>query len=111
MNIDASRDTIRAIGAAIKLAALLDDRVAQPDKARIAAWAEQVQRHRLTEQDLLDAVQDFYDRGQDRAIGIGDMVDHGRARKRARLEREPDEQREARQAEREAMAPGYARHR
>lgn len=95
MNINATETTLRAIAEAFKLASLLDPRVPQPDKARLAACAEQAQRHRLND-DLLNAVQDFYDRPSDRPISIGDMIHIGRAVKRARLDKEADEEREAR---------------
>lgn len=86
MNINATPETLRAVAQVLKMAAILDDRVAQPDKARIVGWAEQVQRHNLTEDDLLDGLQKYYDQA-DRPIGIGDLIIHARATKRDRLER------------------------
>ena len=74
--INASPDTVRAITKTFQLAGILDDRCAQPDKARIAAWAEQVERHKLHESDLLDGLQAFYDSPSERAIQIGDLIHH-----------------------------------
>lgn len=103
MNINATPETLRAVAQVLKMAAILDDRVAQPDKARIVGWAEQVQRHNLTEDDLLDGLQKYYDQA-DRPIGIGDLIIHARATKRDRLERESREEREARRRELDAKA-------
>lgn len=96
MNLDATPETIRAVADMFELAALLDDRLAGADRNRIAAWSEQVERHRLTRSDLLDGLQAFYDTGHDRPIGVGDLIQHSRAAKRDRLEREEDEERERR---------------
>ena len=78
MNLNASPDTVRAVTQVFKLAGILDDRVTHPDKARIAAWSEQVQRHGLAESDLLDGLQAFYDGPSERAIQIGDLIHHAR---------------------------------
>ncbi|ATW61092.1 hypothetical protein SEA_SHWETA_60 [Mycobacterium phage Shweta] len=96
ITINASPDTVRAIGQVLKLAAILDDRVTQADAARIAAWSEQVERHKLTESDLLDGLQAFYDSPADHAIGIGDLIHHARTAKRVRVDRESAAEREAR---------------
>ncbi|ARG91422.1 hypothetical protein [Mycobacterium kansasii] len=88
MTINASPATVRAVTKAFQLAGILDDRCAQPDKARIAAWAEQVERHKLTEPDLLDGLQAFYDSPSERAIQIGDLIHHARIIRRDRNERE-----------------------
>ncbi|QBI97308.1 hypothetical protein KD930_gp64 [Mycobacterium phage Kevin1] len=96
ITINASPDTVRAIGQVLKLAAILDDRVTQADVARIAAWAEQVERHHLTESDLLDGLQAYYDSPNDHAIGIGDLIHHARNAKRSRIDRESAAEREAR---------------
>lgn len=95
--INATTVTVRAVTKTFQLAGILDDRCAQPDKARIAAWAEQVQRHRLTENDLLDGLQAFYDTPSERAIQIGDLIHHARNAKRTRLDKEADEIRDQRQ--------------
>lgn len=102
--INATPETIRAVGKAWKLAGLLDDRVTEPAPARVAAWAEQVQRHNLPESDLLDGVQAFYDQPSTHAMQIGDLINHARAIKRNRLDREPDANREARQDAQERKA-------
>lgn len=97
MTLAATPDTIRAVAKVFQLAAILDDRVAQPDKARIAAWAAQVQRHRFAESDLLDGLQAFYDGASERAIQVGDLIHHARHAKGNRIDKEGDEHREARQ--------------
>lgn len=97
MNLDATPDTVRAIVQVFKLAGILDDRAPQPDKARIAAWAEQAQRHNLVESDLIGAVHDFYDQPHDQPVGIGYLIAAGRSRKRDRLDRESKDALEARQ--------------
>lgn len=103
--INATPETVRAVAQAIKLAAILDDRVAaQADKARIAAWSEQVQRHNLIESDLLDGLQRFYDGPSDRAIQIGDLIHHARMSKIDRVQREDAESRIARSEAQEAKA-------
>jgi predicted ATP-grasp superfamily ATP-dependent carboligase len=99
VNLKASPETIRAVADALKLAAFLDDRVAQADAHRVAAWSEQIERHRLTPDDLLDGVQAFYDKPSDRPIGIGDLIHHARIVKRDRLDREEDAERDRRRAE------------
>lgn len=104
MKLNATPETVRATAEALKLASLLDDRVAQPDQARIAAWSEKIEVHRLTRDDLLDGLQNFYDLPQDRPIGIGDLIHHARLVKRARLEKEADEERERRQADNDVKA-------
>lgn len=89
MTINASPETVQAVTDVFKLAAALDDRVAQPDKARIIAWSEQVQRNRLTASDLLNATQDYYDARSDRPIQVGDLIHHARLIRRDRLDRNP----------------------
>lgn len=96
MKLDASPETIRDTTEALKLAALLDDRVANADPLRIAAWAEQVARNRLTREDLLSGLQDFYDGPSQYPIGIGDLVSHARRHKRDRLEKDTEAEAEAR---------------
>lgn len=97
MNVSASPETIRAVAEAMQLAAVLDDRAPRPTEPRVAAWAEQAERYRLQRSDMLDAIQAFYDEPRDRAIGIGDLVHHGRRIKRDRLDREEDAAHQARQ--------------
>lgn len=97
MNIDATEADLHASAEVLKFAAILDDRAPKADKARIAAWAEKIHTHNLPREDLLDGLQTFYDSPSERAIGIGDLIYHGRTAKRARLEREEDAEREARQ--------------
>jgi hypothetical protein len=94
--INASPETVRAITQVFKLAGILDDRCSQPDKARIAAWAEQVERHKLTENDLLDGLQAYYDLPSERAMQIGDLIQHSRKVRRDRNEREAEVERNRR---------------
>lgn len=94
--INASEQTVRATGEAIQLAALLDDRMGHVDDARIAAWSEQVERHKLTKQDLLDGVQAFYDTPSDRAMQVGDLIFHSRRVRQDRNEREAEIERQRR---------------
>lgn len=96
MNLNADPKTVQAVAKVFQLASILDDRAAQPDKARIAAWAEMVERHKLTECDLLDGLQAYYDKPSDRAIQIGDLIHHARQVRRDRNEREAEAERERR---------------
>jgi len=86
VKLNATPETIRAVAEVFKLAALFDDRIAHADKHRIAAWAEQVQRHHLLEADLLDGLQAFYDGPSPHPIGVGDLVHHARQACRARAQ-------------------------
>ncbi|UXA04420.1 hypothetical protein KXD96_15425 [Mycobacterium sp. SMC-2] len=95
--LNATEAELCAVAEVLKLAALLDDRAPAADKSRIVAWAEQVHRHRLTREDLLDGLQDFYDSPGDRAVQIGDLIHRARIAKRNRLDKEVDEQRDLRQ--------------
>lgn len=104
MNINATEDDLIAAADALKLAAILDDRVTKADKARIAAWAEKLHRHGLIRGDVLDGLQAFYDGPSERAIQIGDLIHHSRLARRARNEAEEDAELDARAASREAMA-------
>lgn len=104
MNIDATEAELSNIAEVLKLAAILDDRAPKADKARIVAWAEQVHRHKLTRDDLLDGLQRFYDGPSERAIAIGDLVSHSKASKRDRIEREDAEIRDIRREEHDSKA-------
>jgi hypothetical protein len=95
-SVNATQETLRAIATTLKMAAILDDRAPHADKARIAAWSERAEWHRLTETDLLDGLQTFYDQPQDRSIAIGDLIHHARYAKRTRLDHEADAEREQR---------------
>lgn len=96
MKLNARAETVQAVAQVFKLAGVLDDRCAQPDKARIAAWAEMVERHKLAERDLLDGLQAYYDSPSERAIQIGDLIHHARVVRRDRNEREAEIERERR---------------
>lgn len=99
MNIEATPDTIRATAAALGKARLLDDKLGNPDEARIAAWAEVIEPHKLGQQDLLQAVRQFYEGNlAGRTISPGELIHHARQVRQERALREPDSAREARQA-------------
>ena len=106
MNIDATEEDLAAIGETLKLAAILDDRAPKADKARIIAWAEQIHRHNLKRDDLLNGLQAFYDGPSDRAIQIGDLIHHAKYARRGRIEREQQAEQEARWARNDEKA-GY----
>jgi hypothetical protein len=89
MNLEATNTEVLAVAEALKLSALLDDRAPRADAGRIAAWAEQVHRHRLGKADLLDGVQNYYDNPSDHAIQIGDLIFHARQCRRNRPDPEP----------------------
>ena len=109
MNVNASPETIAAVGEALKLASLLDDRVAQPDKARILAWAEKVDKHHFTRDDILDGVQLFYESPRERGMQVGDLIHHARIVKRERIEREDEAERRRREAEHDQKAEDEVR--
>lgn len=102
--INATEADVRAVAEVLQLASVLDTRAPAPNKARVAAWAEGVHRHQLTRGDLLDGLQAFYDSPSTHAINIGDLIFHARIVKRARLEREPDEDRDTRRELADAKA-------
>lgn len=102
MNIDATEDDLRNVAEMFRLAALLDDRVGQADKARIAVWAEQIHRHKFTREDILDGLQRFYDDAQSRAIAVGDLIACSKVARRVRVGKEDAAERERRQIEQEA---------
>ena len=104
MKIDASPETIRAVAAVLQRAAFLDDRIGQPDKARIMAWAEQIERFKFSQDDMLDGLQLYYEGASDRAIGIGDLIECASQARRNRVAKEDRESREARQAILDAKA-------
>lgn len=100
-----SAETIRAVAKVLRYAAFLDDRVAGADQGRIKAWASQIERHGLTEIDLMAGLQRHYDAQHERAIGIGDLITHSKQARRDRNESEGNAQREARQAHLDAIKP------
>ncbi len=104
MNVTATTEDLTNAAEALKLAAILDDRAPRADKARIAGWGEQIHRHHLGREDLLDGLQRFYDSPSDRAIAIGDLIAHARACRRDRTEREDDGTRDDRRAAQDAIA-------
>lgn len=96
MNVEATEEELRSVAEVLKLAAILDDRAPAADMARIAAWAEQIHRHKLERRELLDGLQAYYDSPSERAIQIGDLIFHARAIRRDRNEREAEAVRERR---------------
>lgn len=105
MNAKATPQTVQAVAQVLKMAKILDDRMGQPDKQRLSAWADQVERHKLTEPDLMDGLQAFYDGPSSHAIGIGDLIQHAKTARTVRIGKEDRAEREARQAELDAVKP------
>jgi GrpB-like predicted nucleotidyltransferase (UPF0157 family) len=105
MNHPSSPQSITGATEVLELASLLDHRVPTPDKARVLAWARQIDRHiALERDDMLDAVQSFYDRPSGNPVSVGDVIETARRIKRDRLEREADDAREHRQHELDVKA-------
>lgn len=96
MNIDATEEELRSVAEVLKLAAILDDRAPNADPARIGAWAEKIHAHKLKRGDLLDGLQAYYDSPSERAIQIGDLIQHARQVRRDRNEREAEAERDQR---------------
>jgi hypothetical protein len=90
VNIDATQQELAAATDVLKLAGFLDDRAPHPDKGRIAAWAEQIHRHRLTRPDLMSAVQLYYDSHSNFPIQIGDVIELARGIRRDRGQRDDE---------------------
>ena len=108
MKLDATPETVAAIAQVLKLAGYLDDKIGQPDKGRIMAWSEQVQRHNLAEADLLDGLQAYYDGSHDgRPIGVGDLIQHAKVARQVRQGRESKAEREARQPTSKQLDVGF----
>lgn len=105
MNPKSTPETVQAVAQVLKMAKILDDRMGQPDKQRLIAWADQVERHKLTEPDLMDGLQAFYDGPSQHAIGIGDLIQHAKTARTIRIGKEDRAVREARQAELDAIKP------
>ena len=81
-------DTIRTAGAALARAAIFDDRITDSDQARILAWAEAIEPHRISQPDVLAAVTAYYQRRGVDAIRPGDLIAAAREIRRQRAERE-----------------------
>lgn len=105
MNLNATPETVKAITQVFKLSAILDDRAPAADMARMAAWAEQVERHKLTEDDLLSGLQSYYDSPHDRPMGVGDLIQHAKVARRKRVDDESRAELNARQAHLDAVKP------
>src|SRR5690606_19980203 len=73
-----SRQTIEAVGAAIRRARLLDNRIGDGDSARLAAWAESLEPYGFTAPQLLHAVAMLYNTERAPVIMPGDMIKHAR---------------------------------
>ncbi len=80
---------MRAAAAAWSRARIYDDKLGDVDAARLAAWAESIQRWELDTPDLLEGVIRYYESDTEgRTIGIGDVLHHARESRRQRAERE-----------------------
>lgn len=97
MNDQPSAQSIAHTTEVLELASLLDHRIPSPDKARVLAWAKQIDRHQLSRDDLLDATQAFYDQPSPHPVSVGDVIAGARRIKRDRLAREEADEREQRQ--------------
>lgn len=87
--IAASPDSLRAASAAWGRARIRDDRFGDPDPGALAAWAESVERYRLTAPDLIAGVDRYYEGTRNAAkIGTGDLIYHAREIRRQRAEAE-----------------------
>ncbi|MBF6326799.1 hypothetical protein IU451_30340 [Nocardia cyriacigeorgica] len=87
--IAASDAAMRAAAAAWSRARIYDDKLGDPDAARLAAWAESIDRWELDTPDLLEGVIRYYEGDTEgRTIGIGDVLHHARESRRQRAERE-----------------------
>lgn len=93
MTAPLSPEIIAATTEVLELAALLDHRLPTPGEARVMAWAKQIARHHLHRDDMLDAVQLFYDKPSSEPISVGDVVEGARKIKRDRTDREDDQKR------------------
>lgn len=88
-DIAASQAATSAAAAAWSRARIFDDKLGEPDAARIAAWAESVDRWQLDVPDLVEGVNRYYEgETAGRTIGIGDLLHHARESRRLRAERE-----------------------
>lgn len=87
--IAASDAALRAASAAWSRARIYDDKLGDPDAARLAAWAESIDRWELGTPDLLEGVIRYYESDTNgRTIGVGDLLHHARESRRQRAERE-----------------------
>jgi len=88
-DIAASQKSMRAAAAAWSRARIYDDKLGDPDTARLAAWAESIERWRLDAPDLLEGVNAYYEGNTaNQTIGIGNLLHHAREARRLRAERE-----------------------
>ncbi|MBF6135856.1 hypothetical protein IU501_22965 [Nocardia otitidiscaviarum] len=89
MEIAASENAVRAAAAAWSRARIYDDKLGDPDKARLMAWAESIHRWELDIPDLVEGVTRYYEADTEgRTMGIGDLLHHARENRRQRAERE-----------------------
>ncbi|WP_433592296.1 hypothetical protein [Nocardia sp. CA-145437] len=89
MDIAASESAVRAAAAAWGRARIYDDKLGDPDKARLAAWAEAIERWQLDAPDLLEGVIRYYEaETTGRTMQIGDLLHHAREVRRQRAERD-----------------------
>ncbi|MGW3545869.1 hypothetical protein ACWDNI_35750 [Nocardia niigatensis] len=107
--ISASQNAMRAAAAAWSQARIFDDKLGDPDAARIAVWAESVERWRLDAPDLIEGVTRFYEgETAGRTIGVGDLLHHARESRRLRAEREKAAEVHADVTGAKALRSGYS---
>lgn len=89
MTIATNAEAVRTAGNAWSRARIYDDKLGEPDAARIALWAESIAKWELDAPDVLSAVTAYYEGEKfGRTIQIGDLLHHAREIRRDRAERE-----------------------
>lgn len=86
--INASPQTIEAVGVAMGRARLFDNRIGDNDTARIAAWSEALEPYKFTAPQLLNAVTDHYRANPERMIMPADLIRLARENRKDTAERE-----------------------
>ncbi len=89
-------DTVIAVAHVLGKAALFDPRFSKPDEGKALAWAQALQPHNFTTEDILDAVVKFYSDNADRTLMVADVIARAKAIRRDRAQREDAEARDNR---------------
>ncbi|BCO35498.1 DUF3854 domain-containing protein [Mycobacterium heckeshornense] len=66
--------SLAAISEALELAGVFDEHAPAPTPELVRAWAEQAERHQLTRDDILDAVQSYYDTEPAAPLTVGELI-------------------------------------
>jgi hypothetical protein len=96
VTIQATPAVIKATVLAMGRAAIYDDFFTHPDKARVAAWAEAIQRYELDAPELLDAVTTFYGATPQGRLTVGELIRVARASRQDATMRQESNERAAR---------------